>query len=190
MRNQTHDDHGTGSESQHCDAALKFDAYLDCGIPAYESPTLRCCDCGHDKWVAFGCRLSRSCPPCGMQRVSRGAAHRVDRVLLHVPLPMSLRLLPAAEPKLMAPLLQVAQPVTTHHLLDRSQLEATEGRGGKAPADRAGMRKVLGEPAHIEHIGHAGDARVYWFRDGRVLDTQESHTPPDEATSGPIPSHC
>ena len=45
-------------------------------------------------------------------------------------LPIALRLLLAAQPELVTPVLQVVQRVLSRHLLDRAGLEADEGHGG------------------------------------------------------------
>jgi hypothetical protein len=69
--------------------------------------------------------------------MSQTAAHLVDRVIPQVPvrqwvlsLPIPLRLLLAAQPELVTPVLQVVQHVVTHHLLDGALLRADEDRGG------------------------------------------------------------
>ena len=69
--------------------------------------------------------------------MSQTAAHLVDHVIPHVPvrqwvlsLPIPLRVLLAAQPELVTPVLQVVQRVVTGHLLDAAQLEAGEGHGG------------------------------------------------------------
>ena len=65
------------------------------------------------------------------------AAHLVDHVILQVPvrqwvlsLPIPLRVLLAAQPGLVTPVLQVVQRVVTRHLLHAAELEADEGHGG------------------------------------------------------------
>jgi hypothetical protein len=45
-------------------------------------------------------------------------------------LPIPLRVLLAAQPELVTPVLHVVQRVLTRHLLDGAQLEADEGHGG------------------------------------------------------------
>ncbi len=94
----------------------EFDAFIECGIPAHGFLRLRCGECGHDKLLAFSCRRREFCPSCGAWRMSQTAAHRVDYVIPHVPvrqwvvsLPIPLRVLPAAQPELVAPVLQVVQ---------------------------------------------------------------------------------
>src|SRR5574337_1996245 len=68
--------------------------------------------------------------------MSQTAAHLVDHVIPHVPvrqwvlsLPIPLRVLLAAQPELVTPVLQVVQRVITRHLLDDAQLAADAGHG-------------------------------------------------------------
>ncbi|WP_298828016.1 transposase zinc-binding domain-containing protein [uncultured Piscinibacter sp.] len=115
----------------------EFDAFLECGILAHGFLRLRCGECGHDKLVAFSCKRRGFCPSCGARRMSQTAAHLVDHVIPHVPvrqwvlsLPIPLRVLLAAQPELVTPVLQVVQRVVTRHLLDAAGLKADEGHGG------------------------------------------------------------
>jgi hypothetical protein len=69
--------------------------------------------------------------------MSQTAAHLVDRVIPHVPvrqwvlsLPIPLRVLLAAQPELVTPVLQVVQRVVERHLLDHTGLKSDEGQGG------------------------------------------------------------
>jgi len=69
--------------------------------------------------------------------MSRTAAHLIDHVIPHVPvrqwvlsLPIPLRVLLAAQPKLVTPVLQVVQRVIARHLLQAAGLEADEGHAG------------------------------------------------------------
>ncbi len=115
----------------------EFEAFLECGILAHGFLRLRCGECGHDKLLAFSCKRRRFCPSCGARRMSQTAAHLVDRVIPHVPvrqsvlsLPIPLRVLLAARPELVTPVLQVVLRVVTRHLLDAAGLNADEGQGG------------------------------------------------------------
>ena len=115
----------------------EFDAFLECGVLARGFLRLRCGECGHDKLVAFSCKRRGFCPSCGARRMSQTAAHLVDHVIPHVPvrqwvlsLPIPLRVLLAAQPELVTPVLQVVQRVLTRHLLDDAGLRADEGQGG------------------------------------------------------------
>ena len=116
---------------------VEFEAFLECGILAHGFLRLRCGECGHDKPLAFSCKRRGFFPSCGARRMSQTAAHLVDRVIPHVPvrqwvlsLPIPLRVLLAAQPGLVTPVLQVVQRLVTRHLLDAAGLEADEGQGG------------------------------------------------------------
>ena len=115
----------------------EFDAFLECGILAHGFLRLRRGECGHDKLLAFSCKRRGFCPSCGARRMSQTAAHLVDHVIPHVPvrqwvlsLPIPLRVLLAAQPELVTPVLQVVQRVITRHLVAAAQLMADEGHGG------------------------------------------------------------
>jgi hypothetical protein len=69
--------------------------------------------------------------------MSQTAAHLVDHVIPHVPvrqwvlsLPIPLRVLLAAQPELVTPVLQVVQRVVSRHLLQAAGLKPDEGHGG------------------------------------------------------------
>ena len=115
----------------------EFDAFLECGILAHGFLRLRCGDCGHDKLVAFSCKRRGFCPSCGARRMAQTAAHLVDHVIPHVPvrqwvlsLPIPLRLLLAAQPKLVTPVLQVVHRVITRFLLGQAGLKSDEAGSG------------------------------------------------------------
>ena len=82
-------------------------------------------------------RQTGFCPSCGARRISQTAVHLVDHVIPHVPvrqwvlsLPIPLRVLLAAQPELVTPVLQVVQRVVERHLLDHTGLNSDEGQGG------------------------------------------------------------
>lgn len=115
----------------------EFDAFLECGILANGFLRLRCGDYGHDKLVAFSCKRRGFRPSCGARRMAQTSAHLVDHVIPHVPvrqwvlsLPFPLRLLLAAQPKLVTLVLQVVQRAITRHLLDQVGLKADEADSG------------------------------------------------------------
>jgi hypothetical protein len=131
-----HTEAGTGAELPRF-IKDEFDAFLECGILAHGFVRLRCGECGHDKLLAFSCKRRGFCPSCGARRMSQTAAHLVDHVIPHVPvrqwvlsLPIPLRLLLAAQPELVTPVLQVVQRVVTRHLLGQAGLATDEGYGG------------------------------------------------------------
>lgn len=99
----------------------EFASFLECGILAHLALTLRCGACGHDKLLAFGCKRRGLCPSCGARRTSQTAAPLVDHAMVHVRVrqrvlspPIPLRVLLAAQPELVTPVLQVVQRVVTH----------------------------------------------------------------------------
>ena len=115
----------------------EFDAFLECGILAHGFLRLHCGDCGHDKLLAFSCKRRGFCPSCGARRMAQTAAHLVDHVIPHVPvrqwvlsLPIPLRLLLAAQPKLVTPVLQVVHRVITRFLLKQAGAKADEADSG------------------------------------------------------------
>ena len=120
---------------------------------AAASQRLRCGDCGHDKLVAFSCKRRGFCPSCAARRMAQTAAHLVDHALALPPgrwpgtnsppdcscpgslprvpvrqwvlsLPIPLRLLLAAQPKLVTPVLQVVHRAITRFLLAQAELTA------------------------------------------------------------------
>ena len=114
-----------------------FEAFLECGILAHGFLRLRCGDCGNDKLLAFCCKRRGFCPSCGARRMAQTAAHLVDHVIPQVPvrqwvlsLPIPLRLLLAAQPKLVTPVLQVVHRVITRHLLGQAGLKPDEADSG------------------------------------------------------------
>jgi hypothetical protein len=115
----------------------EFDAFLECGILAHGFLRLRCADCTHDKLVALSCKRRGFCPSCGARRMSETAAHLVDHVIPEVSvrqwvlsLPIPLRLLLAAQPELITPVLQVVQRVLSRYLLGQAGIKAGEGDCG------------------------------------------------------------
>ena len=115
----------------------EFDAFLECGILAHGFLRLRCGDCSHDKLVAFSCKRRGFCSSCGARRMAQTATHLVDHVIPRVPvrqwvlsLPIPLRLLLAAQPKLVTPVLQVVHRAITRLLLDQAGLKADEAHSG------------------------------------------------------------
>jgi hypothetical protein len=119
----------------------EFDTFLDCSILARGFLRLRCGECGHDKLLSFSCKRRGFCPSCGARRMSQAAAHPVDYVIPQVPvrqwvlsLPIPLRVLMAAQPEPVTPVLQMVQRVLTRHLgLDPQPLP--RGRAREAGQD-------------------------------------------------------
>ena len=86
---------------------------------------------------AASARCRGFCPSCGARRMAQSAAHLVDDVIPHVPvrqwvlsLPIPLRLLLAAQPRLVTPVLQVLHRAITRLLLDQAGLKADQADSG------------------------------------------------------------
>ncbi len=156
---------------------------MQCSILAHGFLRLRFGECGHDKLLAFSCKRRGFCPSCGARRMSQTAAHLMDHVIPHVPvrqwllsLPIPLRLLLAAQPELVTPVLQVVQGVVTRHLLDRAGLKADEGRGGAIT-----LIQRFGSAANLNiHLHCLVLDGVYGCGDGGVPSFVETDEPTDE----------
>ena len=92
----------------------EFEAYLECGILAHGFLRVRCAECAHEKLVAYSCKRRGLCPSCGARRMAETAAVLVDRVMPRVPVrqwvlsfPIPLRILLAAHPELLTPVLGI-----------------------------------------------------------------------------------
>src|SRR5258705_7107675 len=108
----------------------EFEAFLECGILAHGFLRVRCAGCAHEKLVAFSCKRRVFCPSCGARRMAESAAHLVDQVIPRVPVrqwvlsfPIPLRILFAAYPELLAPVLRIVHRVITRFLLKQAGLK-------------------------------------------------------------------
>jgi hypothetical protein len=107
----------------------EFEAYLECGILAHGFLRVRCAECAHEKLVAFSCKRRGFCPSCGARRMAETAAVLVDRVIPRVPVrqwvlsfPIPLRILLAAHPGLLTPVLGIVHRVITGFLVEQAGL--------------------------------------------------------------------
>ncbi|MGH8472943.1 MAG: transposase, partial [Gammaproteobacteria bacterium] len=115
----------------------EFEAFLECGILAHGFLRLRCADCAQEKLVAFSCKRRGFCPSCGARRMAETAAHLVDHVMPRVPVrqwvlsfPIPLRLLFAAHPHLLAPVLRIVHRVIATFLIHQAGLRRTQAETG------------------------------------------------------------
>ena len=158
----------------------EFDALLVCGILAHGFLRLRCADCGRDKLVAFSCRRCGFCPSCGARRIAQTTAHLVDHVIPRVPvrqwvlsLPIPLRLLRAAQPKLVTPVLQVVRRAIARFLLQQAGLKVDQADSGAVTLiQRFGSAGNLNAGAtlplhHAPGVGQRTRA-MQWRRSGRA----------------------
>lgn len=128
---------------------------LECGMLAHGFLRLRCGECGHDKLLAFSRKRRGFCLSCGARRMSQTAAHLVAHVIPHVPvrqwvlsLPIPQRVLLAAPPELVTPVLQVV-PGPRRGVPVQRRWRACLRRGGCAhrrrPAWAAAVRDRLSD---------------------------------------------
>ena len=117
----------------------EFEAFLECGILAHGFLRVRCVDCAHEKLVAFSCKRRGFCPSCGARRMAESAAVLVDEIIPRVPVrqgvlsfPIPLRILIAAHPELLTPLLRII-----HRVIAGFQLKQTGLKRAEAVAPRA-----------------------------------------------------
>src|SRR5919106_5877239 len=103
--------------------------------PWFSAPALY--DCAQEKLVAFSCKRRGFCPACGARRRVETATHLVDYVIPRVPVrqwvlsfPIPLRLLFAAHPELLAPVLQIVYRVIATFLIKQAGLKRTEADTG------------------------------------------------------------
>jgi ribosomal protein S27E len=115
----------------------EVEAYLKCGRLEEGFLRVRCDDCHAKKLVAFSCKKRGFCPSCGARRMAETAALLTDQILPERPLrqwvlslPIPLRLLLAAQPKLVTPVLQVVHRVITRFLLKQAGVKADEAGSG------------------------------------------------------------
>lgn len=115
--------------------------------------------------------------------MSQTAAHLVDDVVPHVPvrqwvlsLPIPLRVLLAAQPELVTPVLQVVQRVVTRHLLDAADLKTDEGHGGAVT-----LIQCFGSAANLNiHLHCLVLDGVYRCGADGVPSCVEVHAPTDD----------
>ena len=59
----------------------EFEAFLECGVPAYGCLRLVCKSCRQEKVVAYSCKKRGFCPSCCAKRQAEAATHLVEHVL-------------------------------------------------------------------------------------------------------------
>ena len=129
----------------------EFEAFLECGILAHGFLRVRCADCAHEKLVAFSCKRRGFCPSCGARRMAESAAVLVDQVIPRVPVrqwvlsfPIPLRILFAAHPELLTPVLRTVHRVIAGFLLKQAGLRrATADTGAVTLIQRFGSAANL-----------------------------------------------
>jgi hypothetical protein len=161
----------------------EFDAFLACGILAHGFLRLRCRERGHEKLVAFSCKRRGFCPSCGARRMAETAAHLVDCVIPPVPvrqwvlsLPIPLRLLFAAQPQLLAPLLRVIHRVIAGFLVKRAGFKLSRADTGAVT-----LIQRFGSAANLNvHLHCLVLDGLYLNRDGAAVFYEAAPPSPDE----------
>ena len=110
----------------------------------------------HEKLVAFSCKRRGFCPSCGARRMAESAAHLVDEVIPRVPVrqwvlsfPIPLRMLFAAHPGLLTPVLRIIHRVIAGFLLKQAGLRrATADTGAVTLIQRFGSAANLNIHLH------------------------------------------
>ena len=134
----------------------EFEAFLECGILAHGFLRVRCADCAHEKLVAFSCKRRGFCPSCGARRMAQSAGYLVDEVIPRVPVrhwvlsfPIPLRILFAAHPGLLTPVLRIIHRVIAGFLLKQAGLKrATADTGAVTLIQRSGSAANLNIHLH------------------------------------------
>ncbi len=110
--------------------------------------------------------------------MAQTAAHLVERVIPRVPvrqwvlsLPIPLRLLLAAQPVLVTPLLQLVHRVITRHLLDQTGFKADEAHSGAVT-----LIQRLGSAANLNiHLHCLVLDGVYRLAEAPVIERNLTH---------------
>jgi hypothetical protein len=164
----------------------EFEAYLECGILAHGFLRVRCAECAHEKLVAFSCKRRGFCPSCGARRMAETAAYLVDRVIPRVPVrqwvlsfPIPLRILFAAHPELLTPLLRIVHRGITGFLLSQSGLKRTAADAGSVT-----LIQRFGSAANLNvHLHCLVLDGVYRRTEGEPL-FREARAPTDDELKG------
>ena len=134
----------------------EFEAFPECGILAHGFLRVRCAQCAHEKLVAFSCKRRGFCPSCGARRMAQSAAYLVDQVIPRVPVrqwvlsfPIPLRILLAAHPELLTPLLRIVHRVMRRFLLKQAGLNR-----GAADAGAVTLIQRFGSAANLNIHRH------------------------------------
>jgi len=135
----------------------EFEAFLECGVLAHGFLRVRCAECTHEKLVAFSCKRRGFCPSCGARRMAESAAYLVDQVIPRVPVrqwvlsfPIPLRILFAAQPELLTPVLRIVHRVIARFLLRQAGLSrATADTGAVTLIQRFGSVRQPEHPSAL-----------------------------------------
>ena len=153
----------------------EFEVFLECGVLAHGFLRVRCADCAHEKRVAFSCKRRGFCPSCGARRMAQSAAVLVDEVIPRVPVrqwvlsfPIPLRIVFAAHPELLTPVLRIVHRVIAGFLFRRAGLKrATADTGTVTLIQRFGSAAAVSKRT-------SGSFFFVGFRERAKLRTRRS----------------
>ena len=75
-------------------ARCEFEAYSQCGDPAFGCATMTCKKCGFTRTFPLACKRRGWCPSCLTYRMHKGAAHLTDNVIGDTPVRHWILILP------------------------------------------------------------------------------------------------
>jgi ribosomal protein S27E len=151
----------------------EFKDYLKCGLLEHGFLRVKCDGCRHEHLVAFSCKRRGFCPSCGARRMVETAAHLVDHVFPEVSVrqwvltfPFPLRLLLAAEPRVLSEVLAVVQRGISTFLIRRSGHTVASGArtGAVTLIQRFGSALNLNPHLHMLFLDGS-----YTFRGSRAV---------------------
>jgi hypothetical protein len=147
--------------------------------------------------VAFSCKRRGFCPSCGARRMVETAAHLVDHVIPRVPVrqwvlsfPIALRILFAAHPQLLTPLLRIIHRLIARFLIQQAGLKGSEAHTGAVTliqrfGSAANLNSAAFVPSPAENIiehaadhthAHGAPARLSWARLLKRVSISTSNT--------------
>lgn len=150
----------------------EFEDYLKCGLLEHGFLRVKCDGCRHEHLVAFSCKRRGFCPSCGARRMVESAAHLIDHVFPEEPVrqfvltfPFPLRLLLAAEPRVLSEVLAVVQRGISTFLIRRSGFTVASGArtGSVTLIQRFGSALNLNPHLHMLFLDGA-----YTFKGNRA----------------------
>jgi hypothetical protein len=161
----------------------EFDALLECGILAHGFLRLRCAECAHEKLVAFSCKRRGFCPSCGARRMAETAAHLVDCVIPRVPVrqwvlsfPIPLRILFAAHPELLSPVLQIHRVIASFLIKQAGLKRSAADTGAVTLIQRFGSAANLNIHLHclvLDGVYRTTEGAQPVFQEARAPTTGE-----------------
>jgi len=115
----------------------EFEAYLKCGLLEYGFLRVKCCNCSHERLVAFSCKRRGFCPSCCAKRMIESAALLIDNILPYQPMrqwvlsfPYPLRFLFASHPQVLSKVLGIVYRAISACLIKKAGLTKKKAKTG------------------------------------------------------------